>query len=346
MPSFIRDDGHVHFNFGWTKVRPYFYIKGELNMTFLNMMDELKYQNVKYEVNKKLEKMIFEEGYTLFEPDFFEDYESFVLKNQRVKKDKMIKLIDSDGKILVLRPDITTSLMRQIIPKWKKGSILRIFYNSTIFSRTNSNQLDTIRQFGVELLGDGTKEADLEVLSLMKSVFELFSLDYVIEVTDTRFIEALIAQLGLNEKEKNIFKDILFRKSTYDLNAFVASLDVREDMKIIVRSLFTLQGSLVEVEEKMKQLTLSNQAKHAFESLNEKIQVFSKSQKFMIDLSLVSQYDYYDGILFKGYIKGSKEDILSGGRYAPLTENYGQRIDAIGFTLNTQEVIKEVLRNE
>ncbi|PKK94239.1 MAG: hypothetical protein CVV61_00650 [Tenericutes bacterium HGW-Tenericutes-6] len=312
-------------------------------MTFLNMMDELKYQQTKFQVNQKLQTLISNEGYILFEPSFFEDYEAFVLKNKRVKKERMIKMFDHDGKILVLRPDITTSLMRQIIPKWQDRSVLRIFYNSTIFSRTAMGQIDTIRQFGVELLGDGKKTADLEVLNLISKVLNLFNLDYVIEVSDTRFLEGVMSALELNDQEQSKFKDILYRKSTYDLNKFIETKNLSKDTTMLLESLFSLQGELSMIEDKLKSFALNEQSKLAFNALKERINTLDDKKRYMVDLSLVSTYDYYDGILFKGYLKGSQKDVLSGGRYDPLTENYGKKIPAIGFTLNTQEVIKEVL---
>lgn len=312
-------------------------------MTFLNIIDELKYQKTKFQVNQKLQELISNEGYILFEPSFFEDYEAFVLKNKRVKKDRMVKMIDHDGKILVLRPDITTSLMHQIIPKWQDRSVLRIFYNSTIFSRTAMGQIDTIRQFGLELLGDGKKSSDLEILNLVSKIFNIFDLDYVIEVSDTRFLEGILNSLSLSEQDQSILKDILYRKSLYDLNQFILNQKLNDDMKKVLNTLFNLQGRIENIEEMLTNLSLNPLSEKAFIALKERVLSLDDPSRFMIDLSLVSKYDYYDGILFKGYLKGSQKDVLSGGRYDPLTENYGKKIPAIGFTLSTQEVIKEVL---
>jgi ATP phosphoribosyltransferase regulatory subunit len=315
-------------------------------MTFLNISDELKYQKVKFEVTQKLQSLIIKEGYQLFEPSFFEDYESFILKNRRVKKERMIKLIDADGRILVLRPDITTSLMRQIIPRIQDQMMLKVFYNSTIFTKSSSNQIDTVRQFGVEFIGEEGTNADLEIINLASNILNLFNLDYIIEISDTKILDSIIEVLELNDQEQNQFKDILFRKSLYDLKKFIEKKPMIPQMKIFLNQLFLFQGNIKEVEAKLIQYSVNEKIQKAFEGLKERLKNISNQDQVMIDLSLVSTYDYYDGILFKGYIKGSKEEILSGGRYDPLTENYGRRIPAIGFTLNTQEIIKEVLSYE
>lgn len=315
-------------------------------MTFLNITDELKYQQVKFEVTQKLQELIIKKGYQLFEPSFFEDYESFVLKNRRVKKERMIKLFDADGKILVLRPDITTSLMRQIIPRLQKQMVLKVFYNSTIFSKSSSNQIDTIRQFGVEYIGEEDQKADLEIIRLTSSIFNLFKLDYIIEISDTKILESILDALKLNDQEQNEFKDILYRKSLYDLKKFIEIKPMELKMKNFLTQLFSFQGNMKYLEDKLNQYSINGQVKKAFDDFKNRLDAISNQENVMIDLSLVSTYDYYDGILFKGYIKGSKEEVLSGGRYDPLTENYGRRTPAIGFTLNTQEIIKEVLSYE
>ena len=315
-------------------------------MTFLNIAEELKYQQIKFEVTQKLQSLISKKGYINFEPSFFEDYESFVLKNKRVKKEKMIKLIDADGRILVLRPDITTSLMRQIMPRFQDDMVLKIFYNASIFSKSSINQIDIIRQFGVEFIGEENKTADLEIINIASSIFNLFQLEYIIEISDTRILESIMDAMSLNELEQNEFKDILYRKSMYDLRNFIEEKPMIAQLKEFLYQLFSFQGNIDDLDKKLNTFKINGQIRKAFDDLKERIKSIADQENVMIDLSLVSTYDYYDGILFKGYIKGSKEEVLSGGRYDPLTESYGRRVPAIGFTLNTQEIIKEVLTYE
>jgi ATP phosphoribosyltransferase regulatory subunit len=42
---------------------------------------------------------------------------------------------------------------------------------------------------------------------------------------------------------------------------------------------------------------------------------------------------YYDGIIFKGFIKSIPDSILSGGRYDRLMEKFGKKVGAIGFAV-------------
>ena len=42
---------------------------------------------------------------------------------------------------------------------------------------------------------------------------------------------------------------------------------------------------------------------------------------------------YYDGLVFKGFIEGICEGVLSGGEYGKLLSNMGRDCGAVGFAL-------------
>jgi ATP phosphoribosyltransferase regulatory subunit len=55
--------------------------------------------------------------------------------------------------------------------------------------------------------------------------------------------------------------------------------------------------------------------------------------KVRIDFSLINDMNYYNGIVFRGYIKGIPDGILSGGRYDGLMRKMDRCSDAIGFAV-------------
>jgi ATP phosphoribosyltransferase regulatory subunit len=52
-----------------------------------------------------------------------------------------------------------------------------------------------------------------------------------------------------------------------------------------------------------------------------------------LDFSVVNKTDYYNGIVFKGFVEGVPSGILSGGQYDRLMEKMGCRAAAIGFAV-------------
>ena len=52
-----------------------------------------------------------------------------------------------------------------------------------------------------------------------------------------------------------------------------------------------------------------------------------------IDFSVVNDMDYYSGVVFRGFVDGIPEGILSGGRYDKLMRKMGRKAGAVGFAV-------------
>ena len=57
-----------------------------------------------------------------------------------------------------------------------------------------------------------------------------------------------------------------------------------------------------------------------------------------LDLSLVNDMEYYNGLVFQGYLAGSPRAVLRGGQYDPLAEQFRPGARAIGFALYLDEL--------
>ena len=57
------------------------------------------------------------------------------------------------------------------------------------------------------------------------------------------------------------------------------------------------------------------------------------ASRIKIDFSVINNMSYYDGVVFKGFLNGICESVLSGGKYDPLMRRMGRRSSAIGFAL-------------
>ena len=55
--------------------------------------------------------------------------------------------------------------------------------------------------------------------------------------------------------------------------------------------------------------------------------------KIRVDFSVVGSGNYYDGVVFSGFIDGIGEAVLSGGRYDRLLARMGKKSGAIGFAV-------------
>ena len=58
------------------------------------------------------------------------------------------------------------------------------------------------------------------------------------------------------------------------------------------------------------------------------------ADKIRLDFSVVNDMNYYNGIVFKGFVQGVPDGVLSGGEYSSLMERMGKNSGAVGFALD------------
>lgn len=58
------------------------------------------------------------------------------------------------------------------------------------------------------------------------------------------------------------------------------------------------------------------------------------------DLGMVHQIDYYTGVVFRGYVEGAGDAVLSGGRYDNLVGLFGREAQATGFAVDVDAVAR------
>jgi ATP phosphoribosyltransferase regulatory subunit len=63
-----------------------------------------------------------------------------------------------------------------------------------------------------------------------------------------------------------------------------------------------------------------------------------------LDFSVVNDMDYYNGIVFQGFVEGIPAGVLSGGQYDRLVRKLGKNAGAIGFAVYLDELAR--LNNE
>ena len=96
-------------------------------MKYLSIENELNYSKRRYEFTKEIESIFVQNNYVQIKPSIFEDYDNFKAMNSRIPTKSMVKI--AGDRILVLRPDITTSIIKSLIPRWEDDLVLKLFYH-------------------------------------------------------------------------------------------------------------------------------------------------------------------------------------------------------------------------
>ncbi len=313
-------------------------------MKYLNIQDEMDYYKKIYQVKKGIEDIFLDKKYTEIQLSSLEDIEVKKAIYDKEKMESMVKVVNNNSDLLTLRLDNTTGILKRIIPKVEQDRIIKLYYDSKVFRKDSTSNIKEIRQIGVECIG-GTIELDKEITNIVLDILDKFNGDFILEISNSKYIMGLIEGIGLRNEDIAKLKELIYTKNRFELNDFLTQKDIEDDMKIRLESLLDLQGSFQDIIDKAKALCINKRMEIALkeiEDLNEYIKTLNYQKYIQYDFSMIMEFSYYDGLIFKGYYPNYYKDIICGGRYDSFTEKFGRRIPAIGFSMDIDELTEIV----
>lgn len=256
----------------------------------------------------------------------------------------LYRFFDRQGRLLVLRPDMTQPIGRVVATTGVKPP-LQLFYSGKIF-RANSEmrgEQNEQSQAGIELIGYSSIKAEIEcIVCAQKVLAELQIENYQIELGHAKIYYEILKELALSEEEQAVFKRSLLNKNISDLKDFVIAHPSSLDE--FIRALPTLFGEIEETvrrAQKMVDNPVILKALAELATINEGIQQSDNQVALTVDISLVPSMDYYSGTIFKGYADSIPDSFLGGGRYNHLQNQFGnENQPSVGLAFNLDTLVR------
>lgn len=272
----------------------------------------------------------------------------FNISQNAMPVEEMYKLVDSKGRLLVLRPDSTMPIARLCATRLKNNKLpLRLYYNQPVFSVNPSlrGRSDECLQSGIELIGATNQKSDIEVLVTAAKALQSLKIEHFrIELGHIGIFNCLVEALQISTEESEHVRQLIENKNYPALNDLLDKMSEKEIAEMI-KMLPRLFGGR-EVFEKARSMMKNVQVVAILDYLEQLYEALSElglDEKITVDLGIVNRADYYTGIVFKGYVEGFGEEILSGGRYDGLLHEFGQDAGAIGFAVNIDAAVKALI---
>ncbi|MDR1754778.1 MAG: ATP phosphoribosyltransferase regulatory subunit [Eubacterium sp.] len=300
-------------------------------------------------VEEKLHKLFGGYGYSEVITPGIEFYDVFYSKKRYLSPENMYKLTDSNGRLIVIRPDSTLPIARLVGTRLKGERLpLKLYYSQNIFrvNPKNSGRDDEITQSGIEIIGGETYFSDFEALSLASEVLKSVDVsDFHIEIGDCGFFKDLIGELGLSRGYSEDIRVLIESKNYPELERALKPYESVKASKALTELPKLFGGR--EVFDKAREIFFVNKKlSDLLDGLNLLYDNLADlyGEKFVgVDLGMVNKINYYTGILFRGYVEGFGTPIISGGRYDTLLSDYGENLSAIGFAVNVNSAAKILL---
>ncbi|HEV2802701.1 MAG TPA: ATP phosphoribosyltransferase regulatory subunit [Pyrinomonadaceae bacterium] len=265
---------------------------------------------------------------------------------------RAFRFTDSDGRLLALRPDVTSSVARAAATLFAgRARPLRFCYASPVFRQRPASHAEWRRenkQLGCELFGALGHGAEVEALSVASEILAALDLadDYRITVNSVEIFNGIAAHLALDERERESMRELIDRRDAAELQKFLARFRTNETERASFSRLVRLSGKGDILAEARDIITnpRSVAALNELESLWRIIGALDLADRCDIDLGDVSGLDYYTGLTFKIYVRGAGTRVGGGGRYDNLTANFGRAEPAVGFVLDLDALTDVLMR--
>lgn len=259
----------------------------------------------------------------------------------KVNMNRLFKLTDYDGSLLVLRPDMTMPISRIVSTKIPEGKY-KFCYRGKMFRFSQGEGVREFTQVGIELMGAKGICYDAEVVSLaIEALLESGLDDFILDIGHVGFFKGLLASLRLSDEERKELAVLVESKNSIGEQLFAKKTGLSyEEQERILKMPMLFGGE--EVFEEAKKYCVNDEMKEAVDTL-EKLNKILKAQGYdkyvSYDLSLVGEMSYYSGIVFKGMCEHVGSSILSGGRYDHLCDSFDRDIPSVGFAIGSDMLL-------
>ena len=273
-------------------------------------------------------------GYLPYKMSKFEAYDLYVENKDFLIGDGIITFNDTDGKLLALKPDVTLSILKNA---GNDGAKQKVYYNENVYRISGeTKQFKEIMQTGIECIGQISLYDIYETLYLAVASLQKISEEYVLDISHLGILSAILEDLGAGETFNRKLMRLIAEKNVHETQALCLRYGISEENTKKVCTIIRAYGSIPAVIQTLTPLCRSEKAKGALDELTALYALFQDTpyaDKLRLDFSVVNDMQYYNGIVFKGFVGGVCEGVLSGGQYDRLSARMGRNSGAIGFAV-------------
>lgn len=176
----------------------------------------------------------------------------FTTSNAGIEVDEMFKLSDSKGRTTVLRPDNTMPIARMVATRLSADDFpVRLYYNQSVYVRNKdlAGKQNEISQSGVEFIGDGSLQADVEVISMAVEALKRCDLkSFKIEIGNAAFFNLILDKMNITNTTKSDICNYIEGKNYAALNDLLDKLGSSKEIDLI-KKLPRLFGDVCVIDE-------------------------------------------------------------------------------------------------
>jgi len=263
------------------------------------------------------------------------------------------KLFDSDGKLLVLRPDVTIPVARMVASRLatSKGPF-RLRYCQPVFreEETHKGQSREFTQIGVEFIGEQGAASDAEVILLLIDALKACGLkEFTVAICTVgvlrELLQYLVEKAGASEDWRRAVLSACHRHNLVEIETLTKNSQIDGHLQSVLLRLLSIRGGKAAIQQ-CRDLVEEIGCSDGLDELArtyEIIEALGLSEFVSVDFSVMSAFDYYTGLVLEAYAPRIGTVLGGGGRYDNMTEAFGRKAPAAGFAFNLDRVMMALL---
>lgn len=281
-------------------------------------------------------------GYDFIKTPSVEYYDT-IGKASAIQDASLFKLFDNQGNTLVLRPEMTTPIVRAASSKLlKEQTPLRLGYFSNVFraQEVEGGRPAEFEQMGIELIGDETVYADAEVVATaIELLQELQVKDFKVTIGHAGILQCVLRDYTESQSEANELRNLLVKRNYVGFEEAVYAFDLPKAKSDALMQ-FIGEATNIEKIEDIEKYVRKNEALQYMQKLDQLLTTAGLGAYIDFDFTLSSHMNYYTGMLFEVFASGSGFALGNGGRYDGLLTEFDVQTGATGFGLRVDRLLE------
>ena len=274
-------------------------------------------------------------GYTRYKVSKFEKYDLYAHNKSFLVCENILTFTDTNGQLMALKPDVTLSIVKNF--GMGKTETSKLYYSETVYrTSARSEGFREIRQTGLECIGRVDPYLTSEVVMLASQSLAVMSDRYILDVSHMGYLLGLLSEYGVSERDTDEVLHLIANKNLPGLQSFSLEHELAGEALEALTGITTLYEPLETALPRLSSYVRGKEMRAAYEelrALSSVLSVWEVDSPVYADFSIAADRNYYNGIVFRGYVDGIPEAILSGGRYDCLLARMGHPSEAIGFAV-------------
>lgn len=276
-------------------------------------------------------------GYRPYKMGKFEEYELYVRNKDFLVSDNVITFNDTNGRLLALKPDVTLSIIKN--SKDIPGCTQKMYYNENVYRVSpRTHTFKEIMQTGLECIGDIDAYNIVEVIALAAESLAIISPEFVLDVSHMGILSAIIDESGADAMLKRKIVEYAAQKNIHDMRAECEANGISSEACDKLEKFMGIYGDMNTVTQMLEEICTDEKTKAFLDELKYIQSLLSETpyeSNIHFDFSIANDMNYYNGIVFQGFVSGIPDVVLSGGQYDTLMKKMNKRSGAIGFAVFT-----------